>query len=220
MNQTRFIQTRTHINASHLGEGSVLEVETLWQAKDSDTLALLFHPNPVDGGAMDNKVVSTLFRHCRDKGYHVVRYNSRGAGKSSGIATASLAEFDDALCVLDWLTDELKKYAPTVKKIWLGGFSFGGFMACCVADFLAKTQFELQRLALIAPSIVRNDVSKLVIDYQKALLIYGDNDRLVSPIALDDFAQQHAIKTIVLKDTGHLFHGRLTDLKQALIALD
>lgn len=201
------------IAAPHLGENAVLEVDALWQ--HSDTVALLFHPNPVDGGAMSNKIVSTLYRHARDKGYDVVRYNSRGVGKSSGTATASLAEFEDALCVLRWLQTQTQ-----AKKIWLSGFSFGGFMACLVADFVGQhSDLSLQKLMLIAPSIERNDVSGLNLDFSKTAMIYGSQDELVSPHIMAKFADDHQIKTQIL-DAGHFFHGKLSPLKNALIELD
>ncbi len=201
------------IPAEHLGAGGVLEVDALWQ--NSDTVALLFHPNPVDGGAMGNKIVSTLYRYARDRGFDVVRYNSRGVGKSSGTASASLLELDDALCVLAWLQSQ-----TSAKRLWLGGFSFGGFMACLVADFVKKhTHLSLQKLVLIAPSIERNDVSGLDLDFDKTIMIYGNHDELVSPTIMAQFAHTHHIKTQVL-DTGHFFHGKLSDLKLALMALD
>ena len=47
-------------------------------------LALLCHPNPVQGGSMLNKVVSTLQRTARDAGYSSLRFNYRGVGQSAG----------------------------------------------------------------------------------------------------------------------------------------
>jgi len=42
---------------------------------DARGLALLCHPNPVQGGTMLNKVVSTLQRTARDAGYSKLRFN-------------------------------------------------------------------------------------------------------------------------------------------------
>lgn len=211
------IQT-TLIDAPHLQadgvDNAVLEVDALWQY--GDVVALLFHPNPVSGGTMTNKVVATLYRHARNKGYHVVRYNSRGVGKSSGTATASLAEFADALCVLQWIQNQ-----TTASKIWLGGFSFGGFMACVMADFVSKqSKLILQKLVLIAPSIERNDINSLDLDFAKIRMIYGKDDDLVNPAILADFAYHHQIRHQAFEDVGHFFHGRLSDLTIALNQLD
>lgn len=137
------------ISAKHLGADGCLEISCLWQ--DNAITALLFHPNPKEGGTMHNKVVSTLFRHCRDQGYNVVRYNSRGVGQSSGVATASVLELADALCVVEHIT----AYSDSPTQFWLGGFSFGGYMACLVADKLRRQGVPVVRLALIAPSLGR-----------------------------------------------------------------
>lgn len=209
-----FLIPAPHLNNG--GEQGVLEVASLWQnqGQNSATTALLFHPNPVDGGTMSNKIVSTLYRYARDKGYNVVRYNSRGVGKSSGVATASLAEFLDAKCVLDWAVER------GAKRFWLGGFSFGGFMACCVADLIeGRDDLSLDRLCLIAPSIIKNDVSPLNIPFEKTIMVYGDNDELVNPAVLETFALDNKIAYQVL-NTGHFFHGKLSELKLAIGELE
>ena len=51
---------------------------------DARGLVLLCHPNPVKGGTMLNKVVSTLQRTARDAGYITLRFNYRGVGGSGG----------------------------------------------------------------------------------------------------------------------------------------
>lgn len=205
------------IEAPHLGVYGVLEVNFLWQ--DSDVTAVLFHPNPVDGGNMRHKVISTLYRYARDKGYNVLCYNSRGVGKSSGTPTASDLEFEDALCVLDWLEKN-----TDIKTLWLGGFSFGGYMACMMADYLmsqgSRAVFGIKALALIAPSIEKHDVRTLSVPWYKAFLVYGDEDKLVSPTALAEFSSLYGLKTHVFSETGHFFHGKLVELKAVIETLD
>lgn len=199
--------------APHLGQGGVLEVAYLPQ--NSPTTAVLFHPNPIGGGAMTNKVVSTLYRYARDQGYNVIRYNSRGVGRSSGTISASMTEFEDAVCVLGWAM------AQGAKRFWLGGFSFGGYMACLSADWLItkhEQDTSVVALCLIAPSVVRHDVQQLALPAH-SFLVYGDRDELVSPVALAEFAQERALPHRVL-EAGHFFHGKLGELKQAVDELD
>lgn len=201
------------IPAPHLNTASdngVLEVDALWQQGKST--AILCHPNPVDGGTMNNKVVSTMYRYCRDKGMNVIRYNSRGVGKSSGLPTATMAEFDDAKCVYAWAK------AFGVRDFWLGGFSFGGFMASLLADFALQDDVRLQSLCLIAPSIERHDAEAL--HYPKnSFMIYGSQDKIVSPSALARFAIIKNLPTKVI-ETGHFFHHKLTILKSTIDELD
>ncbi|MFA9485264.1 alpha/beta fold hydrolase [Moraxella haemolytica] len=209
----------TLIDAPH----GVLEVDAIWQKgyrQPTDTLALLCHPNPIDGGTMMNKVVSTMYRFCRDANMDVVRFNYRGVGRSSGVSEYGDGEFMDAQTVLKWAMSR-----TNARVLWLGGFSFGGFIACRMADLLDEHQrtggvFEslrLDNLALIAPSVVRNDASRLTINAGHAFVIYGDNDGLVAPALLHQFAVHRGFNQAIIAGAGHLFHGKLTDLKQALI---
>lgn len=197
-----------------------LEMDVLWQ--NSQTTALLFHPNPVQGGTMHNKVVSTMYRYARDRGYNVVRYNSRGVGGSSGVASASRLELLDALAVVDYVNERAGQYAS---DFWLGGFSFGGYMACLVADNLQRRGLQVARLALIAPSLGRLrgeglDVSDLAIDWQKAFLVYGDSDKLVSPNELSQLAIHLHLPFALFEQTGHFFHKKLVYLAQVLEYFD
>ena len=200
------------IDAPHIHTGAVLEVHALWQ--NSDTTALLCHPNPKAGGDMTNKVITTMYRFCRDNGMNVVRFNYRGVGRSSGKIQYGEGEFLDTLCVLSWAV-----HHSQTTKLWLGGFSFGGFIACRVADkLLTDNQFgiDLQRLALIAPSVEKNSPAGLLLDGSRTQLIYGDKDEFVSPKSMANFAKQFHLDSNIIPDATHFFHGKLTQLKDIL----
>lgn len=200
------------IDAPHIQPNGVLEVDAVWQ--NSDRVALLCHPNPKAGGTMTNKVITTMYRFCRDSGMSVVRFNYRGVGRSSGMIEYGEGEFLDTLCVLSWILTQ----SPAT-KLWLGGFSFGGFIACRVADILWKSsQFniELQKLTLIAPSIEKNDPTGLRLNPEKTYMIYGDKDEFVSVQSMTAFANGLGIDYHVIPQTSHFFHGQLSQLKDAL----
>ena len=75
----------------------------LLEVADARGVALVCHPNPVQGGTMLNKVVSTLQRTARDCGYHTLRFNYRGVGASAGSHDMGTGEVDDALAVVQQL---------------------------------------------------------------------------------------------------------------------
>lgn len=194
-----------------------LEVDAIWQSGErqaDDGLALICHPNPMQGGTMNNKVVSTMYRFCRDRGMDVVRFNFRGVGRSTGQTGNGQGELIDALSVLRFAMTQTK-----ARRLWLGGFSFGGFIAAWLADEISRnTEFQelvLTDLALIAPSVVKNDPSCLSWQADKTYVIYGDQDEIVDPRAIEAFAKVRQLPTVVLP-TGHFFHGKLTELKNAL----
>ena len=101
--------------------------------------ALICHPNPTQGGTMDNKVVQTLARAFIQLGWRAVRFNFRGIGKSEGGWDDGRGEVDDALAVLAAVR------APGEALI-LSGFSFGGYVASRAALSLAE---PAQRLVLV-----------------------------------------------------------------------
>lgn len=201
----------------------VLEVDALWQqdnpkAPDVETVALLCHPHPLFQGTMNNKVVTTMYRFARDKGMHVVRFNFRGVGASTGEHDNAVGEITDAMTVLQWIADQ-----TNARKLWVGGFSFGGYIAARVAEQLLITphiwdldDFELIKVALIAPSVVNNDVSDLMLPTERTFEVYGDADEVISPSSMGEFAQRMGIDVSVIEGAGHFFHGRLPELKATL----
>ena len=99
------------------------QLEALWlDAPDARGVALICHPNPVQGGTMLNKVVSTLQRTARDSGLATLRFNYRGVGASAGSHDMASGEVDDAEAVANWLRAQHPELPLT-----LLGFSFGGF---------------------------------------------------------------------------------------------
>lgn len=205
-----------------------LEVDALWQADSTgtpnpkaaniDRVAILCHPNPLQQGTMLNKVVTTMYRFARDRGSHVVRFNYRGVGQSNGSYGDVTGEIEDALTVLQWIHRQ-----TDARRLWIGGFSFGGFVAAKLAQtiaeqgaFLGLDDFDITDLALIAPSIEKNDIADLVLPTDQTFMIYGANDEVIAPSALQKFGQDFAIRTQVIEDTGHFFHGKLAELKQLL----
>lgn len=200
-----------------------LEVDVLWQNNNphdpaTQRVALLCHPNPLGQGTMMNKIVTTMYRFARDAGMHVVRFNYRGVGKSTGEYGHMTGEIDDALTVLQWLATQ-----TDVRQLWLGGFSFGGYVAMSLAQMIAEQgaflgvgDFELTDLALIAPFIEKHDTDVINLPTQKTFMIYGEHDELVAPSSLVGFANQFSIRQAMIADTGHFFHGKLAELKDLL----
>lgn len=205
------------------GPAGKLEVEALWQNEDpTDTntkkVALLCHPNPLFDGTMKNKVVTTMFNFARDEGMHVVRFNFRGAGKSTGEYDYAVGEIEDAMAVLQWISDH-----TSANQLWLGGFSFGGYITARVAEQLlvtphiwGLTEMELTKVILMAPSVENNDASDVMLPTQKTIQIYGDADTVIKPELMKKFAEDKQIASYVLEGAGHFFHGRLTEIRTLL----
>lgn len=201
----------------------VLEVDALWQQDNpnnasTDTVALLCHPNPLFEGTMNNKVVTTMYRFARDSGMHVVRFNFRGVGQSTGEHDYAEGEVLDAMTVLQWLAGQ-----TNARKIWLGGFSFGGYVTARVAEQLLTSahiwdlsDFDIVNVALISPSIEKNNSDDITLPIDKTFEIYGNADEVIDPANMQAFAERLGLAVSVVDGAGHFFHGRLSELKRLL----
>ena len=201
----------------------VLEVDALWQNDNpndpnTDTVALLCHPNPLFDGTMNNKVVTTMYRFARDNGMHVVRFNFRGVGQSTGEHDYAEGEVVDAMTVLQWIAEQ-----TNARKLWLGGFSFGGYVTARVAEQVLEAahiwgldDFDVSKIALIAPSVEKNDSTDISLPADKTFEIYGNADEVIAPENMQAFADRLGIAVSVVDGAGHFFHGCLSELKKLL----
>ena len=113
-------------------DGPIGQLEALYlDVADARGAVLICHPNPVQGGTMLNKVVSTLQRTARDAGYVTLRFNYRGVGQSAGSHDMGAGEVADAEAAAAWL----RQQHPELPLV-LMGFSFGGFVAASLAGRL------------------------------------------------------------------------------------
>src|SRR5690606_19346754 len=108
------------------GPAGLLEVVVEEPTTAPRGLAVVAHPNPQQGGTMDNKVVHTLSRAFVLAGWRAVRFNFRGVGASQGRSTDGPGEIEDMMAVIDHhQADPALRGLP----LSLAGFSFGGFVA-------------------------------------------------------------------------------------------
>lgn len=166
--------------------------------------ALICHPNPTQGGTMDNKVVQTLARAFVHLGWRAVRFNFRGIGQSQGAWDEGRGEVDDALAVLAAVR------APGEALI-LSGFSFGGYVASRAAKELAE---PAQRLVLVGPATSRFDTAPVPAD---TVVIHGEVDDVVPLASVLDWARPQGLPVTVVPGVGHFFHGQLPLLKTLVV---
>ncbi|BFM10803.1 Dot/Icm type IV secretion system effector CoxH3 [Simiduia litorea] len=172
-------------------------------------LAVIAHPHPVHGGNMSNKVVSTLARVYRQLGIDSVRFNFRGVGNSQGSFDQGRGELEDFLTVCDWAQQQL----PT-SGLLLAGFSFGSAVAAA-ASFVVPSG----HLILVAPPVERYAYDKAGAFSQPVAVAIGEQDELVGVAGLkrwfDGLSGNKQL--LVIPETGHFFHGQLTELKDWLV---
>lgn len=169
-------------------------------------LAVVCHPHPLQGGTMDNKVVTTVARALAQRGWRAVRFNYRGVGDSAGTWDEGRGEVDDALAVI-------AAHRIAGEPLVLGGFSFGGYIAASAAAKLPEGE-KPQRMVLVAPSTAKHDAPPVIAD---TLLIHGEADDVVPLSASMDWARPQALPVVVVPGAGHFFHGQLVLLKSLVV---
>ncbi|KAJ6494722.1 Alpha/Beta hydrolase protein [Mycena vitilis] len=89
-------------------------------------LAVCLHPWSWLGGRLNDPVLHLLEGSLHARGYHVVRYNSRGVGKSTGWASfTGLSEAGDLAALVEWAMETV----GDVRAVVVVGYSYGALIA-------------------------------------------------------------------------------------------
>ena len=173
-------------------------------------VAVCCHPHPLFGGTLTNKVIHTVARSFTAQGAAAVRFNFRGVGASQGAHDDGIGETDDLVTVADWARSRW----PDL-PLWLGGFSFGSYVALRGAARLAPAL-----LVTVAPPVGRWDFSSIAAPTCPWLVVQGSEDELVPAAGVVAWAQalQPAVRISMLDGATHFFHGRLHELQDAVSA--
>jgi uncharacterized protein len=190
------------------GQAGALEAIAEDPGVESPSYAVICHPHPLYGGTMDNKVVTTVARALQEAGMPTLRFNFRGVGASAGEFDQGVGETADADAVAEWGAARWPG-----RSLVIAGFSFGGYVA------LRLAQRRLPRhLITIAPAVQGFGASTAV-PRCPWLVVQGDADEVVDPSTVIDWVNTLDPKPqlVVLPGVGHFFHGRLRELRDAVI---
>ena len=200
-----------HERVTLVGPAGDLEarIETPQGVSEPAAFGVVCHPHPLFGGTLDNKVVYTVARSFHDLGMPTIRFNFRGVGKSAGSYAEGLGETDDALAVIAAGREKWPQAA-----LWLAGFSFGGAVA-----IRAAAQASPFRLVAVAPAIKRVPMDQVPTPTYPWLIVQGDADDVVNHHEVLEWASHlsHPPQIALLPGVGHFFHGRLHELRDAIV---
>lgn len=182
------------------------------RAIDAQGGVVVCHPNPQQGGTMENKVVTTCVRTCAAHGYSTVRFNFRGVKKSTGTHTFGTSEPRDVIAAIEYLR---KEDAIAAQHLSLVGFSFGSAMAL---EAYARGAV-IEKLILIGPPRrFYPFVFPQTLPHRGVHIILGDQDEYCSvedAQKLIDSISNHGTLHVV-PHCGHFFHGQLEQLSSIL----
>lgn len=176
---------------------------------ESTPVAVISHPHPLYGGSMTNKVVHILAKSFAELNAITLRFNFRGVGQSAGKYDEGIGEAED----LQLIVAELKKWRPQA-PIWLAGFSFGAYVTT-----RAQANIQPEKLLLVAPPISMYPFDELAEIEAPFIVIQGGQDEVIDANAVKSWVSERANKPkmIWLEQAGHFFHGKLIEVKEALL---
>lgn len=175
--------------------------------------ALLLHPHPLQGGARDNKVVTTLARACTQRGLLAVRPNFRGVGGSAGEFDKAVGETQDMLALVQQMRE---RHPDLAAQPWvLGGFSFGTAVAAGVHAGLAQAGDAAlpAALMLMGAAVQRFQAADLQVP-EDTLMVHGEQDEVVPLAEVLDWARPRSVPVVVVPGASHFFHGKLLVLRR------
>ena len=136
-------------------------------------IGIVLHPHPQFGGTMNNQIVYNLFYMFAKRGFSVLRFNSRGVGRSQGLFDHGIGELSDAASALDWL-QSLNRES---RGCWIAGFSFGAW----IGMQLLMRRPEIEAFISVAPPANSYDFTFLAPCPSSGLILHGDQDSAVPP---------------------------------------
>jgi alpha/beta superfamily hydrolase len=144
------------------------KLEALYRdLQDPAGVAVVCHPLPTGGGTLHNKVVFRAARGLEAANVATLRFNFRGVGASGGRFDGGDGEQDDVTAAIEWA----KKKHPG-KKLFVGGFSFGSW----VASRVACERPDVDAVFLIGAPVNKYDFGYLRACEKPMLLLHGTND--------------------------------------------
>ena len=173
-------------------------------------VAVIAHPHPLFGGAMNNKVVQTLARAFVQCGWSAVRFNFRGVGASAGEHDQGQGEAEDMRAVVD-------QVAAAGVPLALAGFSFGAFVAASTIATLWPER-PAGKIILVGTAASRFEVPPLPQEaHDCTLVVHGEADDTVPLASVMDWARPQMLPVTVVPGVEHFFHGQLTLLKHLVV---
>lgn len=179
-------------------------------------IALILHPHPKAGGTMQDPITIRMYQMFEQRGFGVLRYNSRGVGRTQGVYDHGIGELEDAAFVLDYL----ENLAESPRYVWCAGYSFGAWITLQ----LLMRRPEIDGFFAVSPPANHYDLSFLAPCPASGLIIIGDNDAIATPQDVERALQKVRVQKgeVISRDSvdgaDHFYQGRQDVLMDKLNA--
>ena len=180
------------------------------ELQDPAGVAVVCHPHPLGGGTLHNKVVFRAARGLENANVATLRFNFRGAGASQGSHDEGEGEQADVMAAIDWVI----KMHPG-KKLIVGGFSFGSWVASRVACEMP----EVAAVFLIGTPVNKYDFGYLRHCEKPMLFLHGTQDEHGDVARLEQLVQQiRNAESVIVTGADHFFTKQLEVVEETVRA--
>lgn len=178
------------------------------ELQDPAGVAVICHPHPLGGGTLHNKVVFRAARGLESANVATLRFNFRGAGASAGRHDEGEGEQQDVMAAIDWVV----KYHPG-KKLIVGGFSFGAWVASRVACELPN----VDALFLIGTPVNKYDFGYLRHCEKPMLFLHGTQDEYGDAAKLEKLIPTvRNAESVIITGADHFFTKQLEAVEETM----
>jgi len=162
-----------------------LLLEALFDQGNGMDTAVICHPHPLYGGAMDNNVVSALQKTLLNWGWGSLRFNFRGVGASTGQHGGAQKDTEDLLSVFQYIQQE------GGKTVHLAGYSYGAWIGLMAI----RQGLRVNTAILASPPLDFLDFRNLDPPACPCLITVGDQDDFCTLESLMKWAHpKHALE--------------------------
>ena len=189
--------------------GSAGRLEALYrELQDPIGIAVVCHPHPLGGGTLHNKVVFRAARGLENANVATVRFNFRGVGASAGKHEEGEGEQEDVMTAIEWA----KRKHPG-KKLIVGGFSFGAWVASRVACELP----EVDAIFLIGTPVNKYDFGYLRNCEKPMLFLHGTEDEQGDVEKLEKVVEHvRNAESVIVTGADHFFSKQLDAVDETI----
>ena len=189
--------------------GRAGRLEALYRdLQDPAAIAVVCHPHPMGGGTLHNKVVFRAARGLESANVATLRFNFRGVGASGGRHEEGEGELEDVNAAIGWA----KKKLPG-KKLIVGGFSFGGWVASRAACELP----EVDAVFLIGTPVNKYDFGYLRHCEKPMLFVHGTQDEHGDVTKVEKLIPTvRNAESVIITGADHFFTKQLEALEETM----
>lgn len=178
------------------------------ELQDPAGIAVVCHPHPLGGGTLHNKVVFRAARGLESANVATLRFNFRGVGTSGGKHDEGQGELDDVNAAIEWA----RRKHPG-KKLIVGGFSFGGWVATRAACELP----EVDAVFLIGTPVNKYDFGYLRHCEKPMLFLHGTQDEHGDVHKVEKLVQTvRNAESVIVTGADHFFTKQIEAVEETM----